>query len=297
MNIIIKIKETLYMKPIIGILIIIAISAALAVAGSQGSFAFSGAPLFALCASVGFILHWIAFIPAFGYQTEHYFDLTGSISYLGAVILAVVLHPSMDIRGLIISVMIAVWAARLGSFLFTRIKKAGQDRRFNEIKTRFFRFMFTWTLGGAWVFITMAAGLAAITSTTQQAIGIPFFIGTALWVIGFGLEVVADSQKTSFRRQPENAEKFITTGLWQYSRHPNYFGEIILWLGIAVMAAPVLSGWQLVTLISPVFVFLLLTKVSGIPMLEKSGLERWGSDPKYQRYISITSPLFPLPQK
>ena len=285
------------MRPIIGILAIIAFSAALAVAGNQGSVVFSGLPLFITCASVGFILHWLAFIPAFAYQTEHYFDLIGSTSYIGTVILAVALHPGMDTRGLIISVMIAVWAVRLGSFLFVRVKKAGKDRRFNEIKTRFFRYMFTWTLGGAWVFITMAAGLAAMTSTTQQTVGIPFFIGTALWVLGFGLEVVADSQKTSFRRQPDNAEKFITTGLWQYSRHPNYFGEIILWLGIAVMAAPVLVGWQLITLVSPVFVFLLLTKVSGIPMLEKSGLERWGSDPKYQRYISITSPLVPLPRK
>jgi len=285
------------MKPIIGILAIIAFSAALAVAGNQGSVVFSGLPLFIICASVGFMLHWLAFIPAFAYQTEHYFDLIGSASYIGTVILTVALHPGMDTRGLIISVMIAVWAVRLGSFLFARVKKAGKDRRFNEIKTRFFRYMFTWTLGGAWVFITMAAGLAAMTSTTQQAVGIPFFIGTTLWVLGFGLEVVADSQKTSFRRQAANAEKFITTGLWQYSRHPNYFGEIILWLGIAVMAAPVLVGWQLAALISPVFVFFLLTKVSGIPMLEKSGLERWGSDPKYQRYISITSPLVPLPRK
>ena len=285
------------MKPIIGILAIIAFSAALAVAGNQGSVVFSGLPLFIICASVGFMLHWLAFIPAFAYQTEHYFDLIGSASYIGTVILTVALHPGMDTRGLIISVMIAVWAVRLGSFLFARVKKAGKDRRFNEIKTRFFRYMFTWTLGGAWVFITMAAGLAAMTSTTQQAVGIPFFIGTTLWVLGFGLEVVADSQKTSFRRQAANAEKFITTGLWQYSRHPNYFGEIILWLGIAVMAAPVLVGWQLAALISPVFVFFLLTKVSGIPMLEKSGLERWGSDPKYQRYISITSSLVPLPRK
>lgn len=285
------------MKPIIGILAIIAFSAALAVAGNQGSVVFSGLPLFIICASVGFILHWLAFIPAFAYQTEHYFDLIGSASYIGTVILTVALHPGMDTRGLIISVMIAVWAVRLGSFLFARVKKAGKDRRFNEIKTRFFRYMFTWTLGGAWVFITMAAGLAAMTSTTQQAVGIPFFIGTTLWVLGFGLEVVADSQKTSFRRQAANAEKFITTGLWQYSRHPNYFGEIILWLGIAVMSAPVLVGWQLAALISPVFVFFLLTKVSGIPMLEKSGLERWGSDPKYQRYISITSSLVPLPRK
>ena len=285
------------MKPIIGILAIIAFSAALAVAGNQGSVVFSGLPLFIICASVGFMLHWLAFIPAFAYQTEHYFDLIGSASYIGTVILTVALHPGMDTRGLIISVMIAVWAVRLGSFLFARVKKAGKDRRFNEIKTRFFRYMFTWTLGGAWVFITMAAGLAAMTSTTQQAVGIPFFIGTTLWVLGLGLEVVADSQKTSFRRQAANAEKFITTGLWQYSRHPNYFGEIILWLGIAVMSAPVLVGWQLAALISPVFVFFLLTKVSGIPMLEKSGLERWGSDPKYQRYISITSSLVPLPRK
>ena len=285
------------MKPIIGTLAIIAFSAALAVAGNQGSVVFSGLPLFIICASVGFMLHWLAFIPAFAYQTEHYFDLIGSASYIGTVILTVALHPGMDTRGLIISVMIAVWAVRLGSFLFARVKKAGKDRRFNEIKTRFFRYMFTWTLGGAWVFITMAAGLAAMTSTTQQAVGIPFFIGTTLWVLGFGLEVVADSQKTSFRRQAANAEKFITTGLWQYSRHPNYFGEIILWLGIAVMSAPVLVGWQLAALISPVFVFFLLTKVSGIPMLEKSGLERWGSDPKYQRYISITSSLVPLPRK
>lgn len=285
------------MKPIIGILVIIAFSLALALAGNQGSVSFNGIPLFLICASVGFILHWLAFIPAFTYQTEHYFDLIGSISYISAVVLAVVLHPGMDIRGLIICVMIAAWAGRLGSFLFMRVKKAGQDRRFNDIKTRFFRFMFTWTLGGAWVFITMAAGLAAITSTTTQELGVQFFIGTALWVLGFGIEVTADSQKTKFRRNPENADKFITTGLWQYSRHPNYFGEIILWLGIAVIAAPVLVGWQLVTLISPLFVFLLLTKVSGIPMLEKSGLERWGSDPKYQRYLSITSPLVPLPKK
>lgn len=285
------------MKPIIGIVIILAVSAALATAGNQGSVEISGFPLFAICASLGFVLHWVVFLPSFAFQTEHYFDLTGSISYIGAVLLAVVLHPSMDVRGLFICVMVALWAGRLGSFLFIRVKKAGQDRRFNEIKTRFFRFMFTWTLGGAWVFITMAAGLAAITSTDQQPLGVFFFLGTALWVLGFGVEVTADSQKSKFRRDPANAEKFISTGLWKYSRHPNYFGEILLWFGIAVMSFPVLSGWQLVTLISPVFVYLLLTRLSGIPMLEKSGLERWGEDPEYQRYLSATSPLLPLPKK
>lgn len=284
------------MKPIFGILIILVVSAALAIAGNQGSVEFAGVPLFFICASLGFVLHWLVFLPSFAFQTEHYFDLTGSISYIGAILLAVLSHPDMDTRGLFICVMVFLWAGRLGTFLFMRVKKAGQDRRFNEIKTRFFRFMFTWTLGGAWVFITVAAGLAAITSTTQHPLGFFFFLGTALWVLGFGIEVTADSQKSKFRSDPANAEKFIQTGLWKYSRHPNYFGEILLWIGIAVISYPVLAGWQLVTLISPVFVYLLLTRLSGIPMLEKNAVERWGDDPEYQRYLSNTPPLIPIPK-
>ena len=285
------------MKPILGILVIIAFSSALIIAGNQGSVMAMGLPLFFICASVGFILHWLVFLPSFALQTEHYFDLTGSLSYISAVVLAVVLHPSMSTRSTVICLMVAIWAVRLGSFLFIRVKKAGQDRRFNEIKKRFWRYMFTWTLGGAWVFITMAAGLAAITSLEDAPIDSFFVVGAGLWLIGFSIEVIADSQKTQFRKNPANSDTFITTGLWQYSRHPNYFGEIVLWAGIAVMALPVLSGWQLATLVSPVFVFLLLTKVSGIPMLEKSGQERWGSDPNYQHYVATTSSLLPLPPK
>lgn len=285
------------MKPILGILIIIAASGALIIAGNQGSVSAMGLPLFFICASVGFILHWLVFIPSFALQTEHYFDLTGALSYIGSVLLAFILHPSMSTRGTIICLMIALWAARLGSFLFLRVKKAGQDRRFNEIKKRFWRYMFTWTLGGAWVFITMAAGLAATTSIRHSPLDTLFFLGAALWCVGFAIEVIADSQKTHFRKDPTNSESFITSGLWKYSRHPNYFGEIVLWAGIALMALPVLSGWQLATLISPVFVYFLLTKVSGIPMLEKSAHERWGSDPSFQHYVATTSSLLPMPPK
>lgn len=285
------------MKPILGIFAIIAVSSLLILAGNQGSISIQGIPLFLICASIGFILHWLIFLPSFAYQTEHYFDLTGSISYISAVFLAVFLHPDLSTRGVVICIMIFLWAARLGSFLFIRVKKAGMDRRFNEIKKRFWRYLFTWTLGGAWVFITMAAGLAAITSSRNLPLGALFYAGAALWILGFLFEIVADSQKTAFRKNPDNAELFITTGLWRYSRHPNYFGEIILWLGIAIMALPVMQGWQLATLISPIFVFLLLTRLSGVPMLEKSGLERWGDNPDYQRYISATSSLFPMPPK
>lgn len=281
-------------KTIIGILTILLVSAIVAFAGSQGSVAISTIPLFAICASVGFILHWAVFIPSYLLQTEHYFDLTGALSYISTITLAAYLHPLLDLRGLIICVLISIWAVRLGSFLFMRIKRAGQDRRFIESKTRFWQFLYIWTMGGAWVFITMAAGLAAITSMTQRPLGIFAIAGVFLWLVGFSIEVVADRQKTKFRQLPENADHFITSGLWAYSRHPNYFGEILLWLGITVIALPTLVGWQYVTLISPIFVALLLIKVSGIRLLEADAKDRWGSDPNYQYYVNNTPVLVPF---
>lgn len=281
------------LKPIIAIVVALILSMLIAIAGSNNSALFDGMPIFMLCAFVGFVLHWLGFIPAYLFQTEHYFDLIGSISYVATVALAFLLVPSFDARGLAVATLICVWAIRLGSFLFIRVKKAGQDRRFTQIKTKFFRFLLTWTLGGTWVFITMAAGLAAMTSQTQTEIDAFFMIGVALWVVGFSIEVVADRQKTAFREDPDNADKFISSGLWSVSRHPNYFGEIILWIGIAVLALPVLAGWQWVTLVSPIFVTFLLLKVSGVPMLENNAESRWGNDPAFRKYKENTPTLIP----
>jgi len=285
--------EVTVLKPLLGILIVLVISAGIALAGSQGSLTYGGMPLFFFCATIGFLLHWLVFIPSYIFQTEHYFDLTGSLSYLATLAFAFFVHPDMNARAALLCLMIAIWATRLGSFLFIRVIRAGQDRRFNEIKTRFFRFLFTWTLGGAWVFITMAAALAAITSAENRDIDAFFIIGAIVWITGFTFEVVADRQKSAFRANPENRDKFITSGLWSISRHPNYFGEILLWTGIAIIATPVLSGWQYVTLISPVFVAFLLTRVSGVTLLEASGQKRWGADPAYQAYVANTPALIP----
>lgn len=281
------------LRSIIGIAVAVTLSLLIAIAGSNNSNLYDGMPIFMLCASVGFVLHWLGFIPAYLFQTEHYFDLIGSISYVATVALAFALAPSFGTRGLVVATLICVWAVRLGSFLFIRVKKAGQDRRFTQIKTKFFRFLLTWTLGGTWVFITMAAGLAAMTSQSQSPVDAFLVVGATLWVIGFGIEVVADQQKTAFRKDPANAEKFISSGLWSISRHPNYFGEIILWIGIAVIALPVLEGWQWVTLASPVFVSFLLLKVSGVPMLENNAESRWGNDPEFRQYKAKTPTLIP----
>ena len=263
----------------------------IAMAGSDGSETYNGISLFIICASVSFVLHWIIFIPSFAFQTEHYFDLTGSISYLSAVALAFYLNPSVDPRDVLIGLLIVVWAVRLGSFLFMRVKQDGKDDRFTIMKTQFHWFLMTWTLGGLWVFLTMAAGLAAITSDTTQPFGLMAYLGLALWIFGFSIEVIADRQKRVFKKNQQKDKEFITSGLWAWSRHPNYFGEITLWIGLTLIALPVLSGWQLVTLISPVFVYILLTKISGIPLLENRGMKKWGSDPEYIDYVNRTPAL------
>lgn len=284
-------------KSALGIVASLIIAVLILTAGSQGSVSFGGYPLFALCGSIGFALHWAVFVPSYAFKTEHYFDLTGSLSYITTVAAAIVLNPSLDLRDLIICAMITVWALRLGSFLFWRIKKDGQDKRFIVMKTKFTWFLMTWTIGGLWVLVTMAAGLAALTSNITAELGLISYLGIALWLFGFIVEVTADNQKTEFRKNPDNRNRFITTGVWSWSQHANYFGEITLWFGLALVALPVLSGWQLATLISPVFVYFLLTKVSGIPLLDRLAKQKWGTNSDYLSYTQATSKLLLWPPK
>jgi steroid 5-alpha reductase family enzyme len=266
-----------------------------ALAGSQGGYEAFGVPLFALCLAIAFLIQWIVFIHAYTKQTEAYFDLTGSITYLTVVWVALLLRPTLDARSILLVALISFWASRLGTFLFRRIRAAGSDERFDELKPSFPKFLLTWTLQGLWVSLTLAAALATITSKIQVDLGIYALIGTLVWIAGFGIEVVADQQKSRFRAKSENAGKFINTGLWAWSRHPNYFGEIILWIGIAIIALPVFQGWQWVTLISPIFVVILLTRISGVPMLERRADEKWGGDPDYEHYKAQTPVLIPRP--
>lgn len=282
---------------IFGILIAILIGAGLAWAGSQGGAAIAGIPIFALCVGLAFVIQWLAFIPAYLLQTEKFYDLTGSLTYISTTLLAVMLGPANGNRAILLLALVVIWAARLGTFLFRRIHKAGKDDRFDAIKPSLPRFLLTWTLQGLWVSFTLAAALAAISSSTQVPLGWPALLGFLVWLFGFAFEVLADSQKSAFRADPANKGKFIRSGLWAWSRHPNYFGEIVLWVGVAVIALPVLHGWQYLTLISPVFVALLITRVSGVPMLEQKADEKWGGQPDYEAYKTNTPVLIPRPPR
>jgi steroid 5-alpha reductase family enzyme len=287
--------ENTNLRSFIGVAIAILTGAGVAFAGSDGGYQLSGFPLFALCVGLAFAFQWIAFIPAYLRQTEKFYDLTGSITYITVVVVAVLLSPEIDGRSLLLLGIISIWALRLGTFLFTRIRAAGEDRRFREIKVSFSRFLLAWTLQGLWVVFSLAAALAAITSTKRVELGAFALVGFFVWLFGFAIEVIADRQKSVFKANPENSDRFINSGLWSWSRHPNYFGEIVLWIGVAIIALPILSGWQWLTLISPVFITLLLTRISGIPMLEERADQKWGGQEDYEAYKANTSILIPLP--
>ncbi|MBN1642854.1 MAG: DUF1295 domain-containing protein [Anaerolineae bacterium] len=281
---------------LISLPIVVLIALGVAWAGSQGGAAFLGIPVYALAVGIIFLVQWVAFVPAYLRQTERFFDLTGSLTYISVTVLALLASPVVDGRSVLVLVLVLIWAGRLGTFLVRRVHRAGKDARFDEIKPSFARFLQTWTLQGLWVTLTLAAALAAITTTYRKPLGWPALIGAAVWALGFAIEATADVQKSRFRRDPENRDQFIHTGLWAWSRHPNYFGEIVLWVGMAIIAVPVLRGWQWVTLISPLFVALLLTRISGVPMLEKRADDKWGGQADYEAYKTRTPVLIPWPR-
>ena len=239
-----------------------------------------------------FSIQWISFIPAYIFQTEKFFDLTGSITYLTTVLAALYITDSGKISDYVIVSCVVIWAIRLGSFLFMRIHKAGEDRRFREIKTNFTRFFMTWTLQGMWVSMCLLCVLTALSSYSGIIMNNVFYIGLLIFVIGFIIEVIADHQKTVFRKDINNKDKFISTGLWSYSRHPNYFGEILLWFGVAIMSFSSLQDLQYLTLISPIFVYVLLVYISGIRILENQGDKKWGHLDSYKEYLKNTPRLF-----
>ena len=282
-------------KSFIGIIVSLLIAASVTLAGSTAGTDVGGIRLFALCSLIIFIIQWVSFIPSWIWHTERFFDLVGSATYLTVIIFALITSPEIDARSFLLVLMIGVWGLRLGSFLFARVQAAGHDIRFEIMKHRFVWFLMTWTIQGLWVLLTSSTALAAITSNNRSGLGWIETVGILIWLLGFTIEVVADEQKRKFKLNPVNKNSFIREGLWSWSQHPNYFGEIVLWVGIAIISLPVLSSWQYVTLVSPIFVFVLLTRISGIPMLDFAAKKRWGGDTEFLSYIKSTSKLIPKP--
>lgn len=249
------------------------------------------------CAVMCIGMQWLAWIPASIGKTERFYDLAGGLTYLAVVGFSLWAGSQSEppsLRELIISVLVVIWSLRLSFFLYFRIHRTGKDGRFDQLKTSPIRFLVPWTLQGLWVFLTMVV-VIVINSQADSAppLGIWDAVGLFVWVLGFGIETIADQQKTAFNTEPTNQGKWIESGLWSYSRHPNYLGEILLWTGIAFFGISCFTGLERVAWISPIFIYILLTKVSGTPILDKRALEKWGNDPLYQKYRENTPALIP----
>ncbi len=265
-------------------------------------------------AGVAIGIQWLVFLHAGGIlfgneRTEKFYDLTGALTYITCTSLSVYLNgDALSTRQKVLSAFVMIWCTRLGSFLFSRIVRDGHDVRFTAIKPSIMRFLTAWTLQGLWVFITALPVFVLNSIRDTTPIGSLDYVGWGIWLCGFLFEVMADQQKTAFRGVKENKEKFIEHGLWSISRHPNYFGEITLWIGVFISAlSGILNIYSLKQLrldtlnyqfwclsFSPVFVYLLLNYISGVPMLEKSSEEKFGKIKAYQAYIENTPILVPF---
>ena len=280
-------------------LICILIAFLVSLASSQNGVSYNNYPMSIICMALSFIIHWLVFIPSYFYKTEKFYDITGTVAYLSillttAYLISIVNDEGVLSRSIISILFVMIWAVRLGIFLFKRVIKVGEDKRFEHAKKSFSKFLMFFNISALWVFLTIVNVLTMIINNSDSVTDLFFIIGVSIAIIGFIIEVVADMQKRKFRTNISNKGQFISSGLWSISRHPNYFGEMMIWVGMSVVTIPILIGWQFITLISPIFVIFLLTKVSGINLLEASANDKWGADKNYQDYKDKTSVLIPF---
>ncbi|GAV83490.1 DUF1295 domain-containing protein [Cephalotus follicularis] len=222
-------------------------------------------------------------------------DFAGSTNFVILAVLTLVLKGSWHFRQVVLSLFVVIWGLRLGLFLLMRILQWGEDRRFDEMRSKLGRLAVFWIFQAVWVWTVSLPVTVVNASDRDPSLHAEDIIGWIMWSLGFLVEAIADQQKLGFKNSPENRGKWCNVGMWKYSRHPNYFGEIFLWWGIFVASTPVLEGAEWLVIIGPIFLTLLLLFVSGIPMLEESADKKFGNIAGYRAYKQTTSPLIPLP--
>lgn len=237
-------------------------------------------------------INLIMFIPAYLFKTDKLTDISYSITFVVVAIFGL-MQSSMNLAHILLFLMIFIWAFRLGTYLLMRIRKIGKDNRFDSMRESIVKFGSFWVLQGITVFVVLIPGIYFFNINLEQ-LSFLSFSGLLIWLVGLMIEATGDYQKTTFINNPANKGKWVNTGLWKYSRHPNYLGEILVWIGVYLYILPALNTEQaLIGLISPVFITTLLLFVSGIPLLEKSANKKWGNDYKYNLYKNSTGILLP----
>ncbi len=246
-----------------------------------------------LLAVVGFNL--LMFPIAFKLQTDKLTDITYSASFVFLAIFGMWRGQALDAQAkMLTGILVILWGLRLGVYLFWRVNKLGRDARFDEIRTngsRFFRFFLIQGVS-AWI-ISVPFLLLFYNDHVLSPIPFVIWIGWIIALIGLIIETIADNQKSTFKAIPGNADTLLTSGLYKHVRYPNYLGEILFWIGIFTSSAFVFQGLDWLAILSPIVIILLLTKLSGIPILEKSRAKKYAGQQWYIDYVSKTNLLFP----
>ncbi len=250
--------------------------------------------LFALIFSVAVNSFFFVFAAAF--KTDKVTDISYSLSFfLLTLVLLPASGPPFSFHKIIVSAAILLWSARLGGYLFYRIIKIGKDARFDDKRYDFIVFLQFWVLQATTVWLVMLPFCVYITSPSDEGALSFTLLGIVLFSLGLLIESISDVQKFRYRSTAENNSHWVDSGLWKYSRHPNYFGEMLVWWGLFIIVIPSLEGLLWLTVIGPLWITLLLLFISGIPLLEKSADRKYGNNPEYLAYKESTSILLPLP--
>eukprot|EP01119_Soliformovum_irregulare_P019694 TRINITY_DN6296_c0_g1_i3.p1 TRINITY_DN6296_c0_g1~~TRINITY_DN6296_c0_g1_i3.p1 ORF type:complete len:295 (+),score=45.10 TRINITY_DN6296_c0_g1_i3:72-956(+) len=247
-----------------------------------------------ICLIVSIVYQLLFYLPAAICKFDKVTDLAYGSNFVLVAILTLIFGETFFVRKIIATVAVSVWGLRLIGYLFYRITKIGRDERFDGTRDKPIRFFIWFMLQFIGVWLISLPLILLNSSQINPHFQWNDYFGWTLWLIGFLFEVVGDQQKSSYRSDPTNKDHWCDVGLWRYSRHPNYFGEICCWWGIFATSASVLHTWQFFSVIGPAFITLLIMFGSGIPTTEKSTDRKYGKIPEYREWKRRTPVLIPF---
>lgn len=251
--------------------------------------------MLALTLAVSGAVQAMFFALAARYRTDKVTDLSYGLTFIGVTLLLLFTREHPDTAHWILAGMILLWALRLTVYLFVRILRIQRDPRFDGVREHFWKFLRFWVFQGLVVWTLMLPA----TLWFPKAAGWDAFKGAGLliWAAGLVIETLADLQKYRQKTTPRGRARWVESGLWKYSRHPNYFGELLCWWGVFLYVATDLEGLGALAALGPLTLTVLLVFVTGIPILERQADRQWGRDAAYREYKERTSVLIPWPAR